>query len=88
MRTSLNEIQLIDKFLHHEMKAEDALVFEAGTIVNRTLQINIFWQKKVYELLKYYHRKKLKDEAEQIHQRIFNDPAKYSFKENILQLFS
>jgi hypothetical protein len=88
MRTSLNEIRQIEKALQSELTPEDALVFEAKSLINPSLRINIFWQKRIYELLRYYHRKKLKERAEQIHQKIFSDPSKSSFRKNILQLFS
>lgn len=88
MRTSLNEIRQIEKALQSELTPEDALVFEAKSLINPSLRINIFWQKRIYELLRYYHRKKLKERAEQIHQKVFSDPSKSSFRENILQLFS
>lgn len=88
MRTSLNEIRQIEKSLQGELAPENKLVFEARALVNSSLLINIFWQKRIYELLKYYHRKKLKEKAEQIHQRVFSDPSKVSFRKNILQLFS
>lgn len=88
MRTSLNEIRQIEKALQSELTPEDALVFEAKSLINPSLRINIFWQKRIYELLRYYHRKKLKERAEQIHQKVFSDPSKSSFRKNILQLFS
>lgn len=88
MRTSLNEIRQIEKALQSELTPEDALVFEAKSLINPSLRLNIFWQKRIYELLRYYHRKKLKERAEQIHQKVFSDPSKSSFRKNILQLFS
>ena len=86
MRTSLNEIQQIEKFIHHQLPTEDALVFEAKAIVNPSLGRNVFWQKKIHELLRYYHRRKLKDEMEKIHQHVFQTNT--TFRENILHLFT
>ncbi|HEV8512635.1 MAG TPA: hypothetical protein VGQ59_05145 [Cyclobacteriaceae bacterium] len=88
MRTSLNEIQQIEKYLHQELPVEDTLVFEAKAIVNPSLGRNIFLQKKIHELLRFYHRRKIKNEIEKIHRRVFYDPANATFRKNILQFFT
>lgn len=88
MRTSLNDIQQIEKYLHHELSVEDALVFEAKTIISPSLRKNVFWQKKIHELMRYYHRRKLRNEMEQMHHLVFHDPANTTFRKNILQLFT
>ena len=87
MRTSLNDIQLIEKYIHQELPMEDRLVFEAKMIINPFLKKNVFWQKKIHYLLSYYHKRKLKNEMEKIHRLVFNDPANATFRKNILQLF-
>ena len=88
MRTSLNDIQQIEKYIHQELSIEDALIFEAKAIVNPSLGRNIFWQKKIHELLRHYHRRKLRNEMEKVHHRVFHNPAHASFRESILQLFA
>jgi len=88
MRTSLNEIQQIEKYIDQELPMEDALVFEAKAIINPSLGRNTFLQKKIYELLRHYHRRKLRNEMEKIHRLVFHDPANTSFRKNILQLFT
>lgn len=87
MRTSLAEIQQTEKYLLGEMDPGDALVFEARMLSNPLLKMNVFFQKKAYAVLRAYHRKKLKEEAEAIHQLLFNDPAKKDFREKIFQCF-
>jgi len=88
MRTSLNEIQEIEKYIHEELSTEDTLVFDAKTIINPSLRQNLFLQKKIHDLLRLYHRAKLKDEMEKIHQRVFHKPENASFRKNIFQLFN
>lgn len=87
MRTSLAEIQQTEKYLLGEMDPGDALVFEARMLSNPLLKMNVFFQKKVHAVLRVYHRKKLKEEAEAIHQQLFNDPVKKEFREKIFQCF-
>lgn len=87
MRTSLTEIEQTEKFLSGKMVPEDALVFEAKMLSNPLLKMNVFFQQKVYSLVRLYHRKKLKEEAEKAHQHLFHHPDKKEFQETIFQLF-
>jgi hypothetical protein len=87
MRTSLTEIQQTEKFLLGEMNPGDALVFEARMLSKPLLKMNVFFQKKVHAVLRAYHRKKLKEEAEAVHQQFFSDPAKKDFREMIFHCF-
>ena len=87
MRTSLNEIKEIEKFLHHQLDAEESLVFEARLLTNPMLKLNTYLQQKIGQLLLIYHRKKLKEEAETVHQRLFSDPEKADFQQTIMELF-
>ena len=87
MRTSLNEIRQIEKYLLRQLSTEEALVFEARLLTNPVLKANAYLQQKVYQLLRIYHRKKLKEEVEAVHQRLFSDPEKADFQQNIIHLF-
>ena len=87
MRASLNEIKTIEQYLAGQMSTEDTLVLEAIALVNPSLASRIMWQQKIQDVLRLYHRMKLKRKAEEIHTALFNDPSKGSFRKNILQLF-
>jgi len=87
MRTSLNEIKLIDGYIFNSNPAEDALLFEAMVVINPALSMQIAWQKKTHAMVKQYSRKKLKAEIEGAHQKLFNEPAHKNFKQRILRFF-
>jgi hypothetical protein len=87
MRTSLNEIKLIDDHLFNQGTHEDALIFDAMLILNPGLINQIMWQKKTHAIVQQYCRKKLKAEIELVHRQLFNEPAHQSFKQKILRLF-
>jgi hypothetical protein len=87
MRTSLNEICRNEKYLEGGLSTEDRLLFEARILTNPLLKMNLFFQQKTLALVRMYHRKKLKEEAEQAHQRLFSDPAKAAFRHSVLQFF-
>jgi hypothetical protein len=69
------------------MDTQERLVFEAHLITDATLRFHVFLQRRVYSVVKLYHRKKLKEEAERIHQRVFRDPQKRAYQHSITQLF-
>jgi hypothetical protein len=87
MRTSLNEIRHAEKYLFKQLNTEESLLFEAKMLINPLLRLNVSIQKKVYSLIRLYHRKKLKEELETIHENLFNHPDKKEFRESVHQLF-
>jgi hypothetical protein len=87
MKTSWKEIAEAEKYIFSKMNAEDLSSYKARLLVNPMLRLNLFYQEKVYVLVRFYHRKKLKEAAESIHHRLFNDPVKATFQQNIYQFF-
>jgi hypothetical protein len=87
MRTSLNEIKLIEEhILGHEGPAE-ALLFDAMLVLNADLKEQVTWQKKAHELVIEYSRKQLKIEIASVHNQLFGKPENLSFRLQILRLF-
>jgi len=87
MRTSLNEIKQVEKYLFNQLTTEESLLFEARMLTNPMLRLNVRVQEKIYSVLRFYHRKKLKEEFEHIHENLFKDPMKKDFQKSIYQLF-
>lgn len=87
MRTSLNEIKEIEDYLFHFLPKDESLLFEAKLILYPELKQEVAEQKKVYKLVQAYHRKKLKEEIETIHQVLFSEPKYKSFAQKVLNLF-
>jgi hypothetical protein len=88
MRTSLNEIKLIDEHIFNRNTPEDALVFDAMLILNPGLSNQIMWQKKAHAIVQQYGRKKLKAEIEEVHRKLFNEPAHQTFRQRVMGWFS
>jgi hypothetical protein len=88
MRTLLNEIKLIDGHIFNRGGHEDALLFDAMLLLDPCLPEKILWQKKTHAMVRQYGQKKLKAEIEAVHQKLFNEPLHYSFRQKILSLFS
>lgn len=87
MRISLNNTQLIERYLDNMLNPDDRLLFEARLILSPALRMDLYFQKKVYFLVKMYHRKKVKEKMEILHQQIFSDPSDAVYRQNIYQLF-
>jgi hypothetical protein len=88
MRTSLNEIKLIDEHIFKNGLIEDKLLFDAMLILNPALSNQVMWQKKTHALVLQFSRNKLKAEIESVHRQLFNEPKHQSFRQRILSLFS
>jgi hypothetical protein len=88
MRTSLNDIQQIEDFLMKRITGASSLLFEARILTQPELKVNVTLQQKVHHIVKMFHRKKLKQETEQLHRQLFTDPAKADFQKTIFQLFN
>jgi hypothetical protein len=87
MRTSLNEIKLIDEHIFGQGTHGDALLFDAMLILNPGLSEQVMWQKKAHATVRQYGQKKLKAEIEAVHRQLFNDPVHQSFRQRILNWF-
>ena len=88
MRTSLNEIKQTEQFLQGQLTTEDTLLFEAKLLTNPLFKLNMLAQKKVYQLVKLYQRKKIKTEVETASKHVFSDPEKTAFQSTIHNLFN
>ena len=87
MRTSLNEIQTIEAYLHGTLSTSDHLVFEARMLISKELRKNVMLQKKVYELIRHHQRLMIKNEFRQIHARLFHAQENSAIKDQILNFF-
>jgi len=87
MRTSLNEIKLIDDHLFNTGTTEDELLFDAMLILNPALQSQVMWQKKSHFIVQQYSRKKLRAEIKAAHQKLFNENRYKTFRNRIMHFF-
>ncbi len=87
MTTSSNNNRTIEKYLQGEMSPSEKFLFEAQLLINPGLRMEVRAQKKAYTLVRMYHRKKLKEELESVHQQIFSDPEKTIYQQHVYQLF-
>lgn len=87
MKTSLNDIRQTEAYLNEIQPPDEKLVFEARLITQPLLRLNMFFQQKLYRVVRAYHRQQQKEKMESVHRKLFSDPAKKEFQQNICQLF-
>lgn len=87
MRTSLNEIKKIEDYLFERGEVADRLMFDANKIIDKSLWEKVSLQKRVYNMIRWYGRKKLKAEIEAVHYKLFHEPQHSDFKRSILNIF-
>jgi hypothetical protein len=88
MTTSLNEIQAIERHLHKTNDVADSLLFEAKILTQPELSVRVHLQQKIERLVKFFHRKKIKQDLQQIHDNLFADPGKKTFQQQVLKYFT
>ena len=83
----MNNIREIERYIEGTMDRNEAVLFEEKMRSDSLLRLNVSLQEKVLAIIRMYHRKRLKMELEEVHERIFNDPGKVTFKERVMEIF-
>ncbi len=87
MRTSLNNIKLIDDYLLGNMPTADALLFEANILLNAELAGGVSLQKQTHDIIKEYGRQSIRAEIAAVQYKL-NTEAKHSrFMQHIANIF-
>ena len=87
MRTSLNEIQYIEKHLLGQVPDEEALLLEVKMSLSSDLSQKVAIQEEAYSLIRRYGRKKLREEIAFVEKKLFRAPEFRSFRQRIFSLF-
>lgn len=88
MKTSLTEMQQIEKYLYGTADDQDTAVLEVRLLLEPGLKQKLQWQSLTYQLIRSYGRKKLKAEIEAAHHKLFSQPEHISFRRKIYSYFS
>lgn len=88
MRTSLSEIKHIEDFLAGRLSPQEMLLMRAKLLLDPSLRQNVSMLKATYTAVQMYGRRKMKSQLTIIHQKLFTDPGKQNYREQIFKLFS
>ena len=84
----MNNIVEIERYIEGRMEPTEAVLFEEKMQGDALLKLNVTLQRKVLALVRMYHRKRLRMELEEVHERLFNDPGKVTFRERVARIFT
>ena len=87
MRTSLNNLKLVDDHLLGVSTPQNSLLLQAKVILNPALNDEIYWHKQTHNLVQQYGRKQLRAEIEAVHQKLFTQPRHLGFRQSIFRFF-
>jgi len=87
MRTSLNEIRLLEDYIQQRLPTEDKLLLEAKFILDEDLQERLSLQMRCYQLIQQYGREKTREQLQRVEQEIFSQPVHRRFVQKIKQYF-
>ncbi|GEM_PF-3583903 len=88
MRTSLIEIERIDRWLFNKHLPEERLLMEAELQLDEQLRLRVSQQKAAQHLVWQYGRKKLKQEIKMVEKRLFDSVQHRSFQNQIKSIFN
>lgn len=89
MRTSLNEIRNIELQLQEPQKSpEEDLIWKAKLLIDPELNNKVKWQVKAYQLVRYFGRKSLKKDLNDLHHNLMVNPAHKHFQVRVQEIFS
>lgn len=88
MKTSWNDISLIENFVNGNLDPNEELLFRARLQVDPVLRLNVMAQKKIYRLIRIFSRKKLYKELDAVHTTMFNSADHVLFQQKIADLFT
>ncbi len=87
MRTSLNNIKLIDEYLLGNMPTADGLLFEVNILLNAELAGDVALQKQTHDIIKVYSRQSIKAEIAAAQHKLNTDAKHSRFKQLIVNVF-
>lgn len=83
----MNETQQIDRYIQGTMKPEEKLWMDASCMMDETLYDKVRWQRMTYVVIQHYGRQKLKEEIDQIQQRLFSETRFSQFRNKLKTIF-
>ncbi|MBK0380642.1 hypothetical protein [Mucilaginibacter segetis] len=87
MRTSLNNIKIIDDYLSGCMPHGDALLFEAKMLLNNDLSKDVAVQGVTNKIIRQYGRQCLKAEIIAVQAKLAAEPKHKAYIQRIAKLF-
>lgn len=73
MRTSLLELEQMDRYLLQQLDASEQMLFEAKLILDPELHGNLRVHRKVHALIRWFARSQQKERLQRLHEQLMHD---------------
>lgn len=83
----MNELREMEEFLSGTMKPGETLLFRARLLLNPGLRRSVSLLRRCHAVIRWYGRKELKEKIQSVHNRVFTDPSRTTYRSSIEQLF-
>ena len=83
----MSETEELENYLAKKQMSEDYLITEARLLINKEFHKKLYWQKQTYSLIQHFGRKKLKEEIETVHAKLFTEKKFEKFRQKISFIF-
>jgi len=87
MKTSLNNIRVIEKFLDGSLSHDESLKFLTKMSSDQGFRNILNLHQSALALLRMYHRKKLKVILEDVHHKMMTNPLNATLAQDIKNIF-
>lgn len=84
----MSEISAIENYLAGTLNPADRLLMEAQLLINSDLKEKVVQQQEVYDLVKLHGRRRLKQELETVHAKLFSEKRFEGFRKKIMRVFT
>lgn len=88
MKTSWNDIELIERYLDGLLRGAELIAFQARLEKESALKADIRAQAEVRSLVRRHHILGMRTRAKHLHQLLYNDPARRQLRRAIEALFN
>lgn len=87
MRTSLNELRKLEKYLQKQLNPQDQLLLDAQLLLDKDLKDNLCLQQKCYRLINAYGRAQLRSQLNRVEEELFSQPVHKKFMQQVSAYF-
>lgn len=84
----MNDTKQIEDYLNGTLSPEEHLLMQARLLTEPSLNEQMLWQQRSYELVRAYARQQLRAEIASIQKRLFTESRFSSFKKRIQSIFN
>lgn len=84
----MSDLVKTEKYLLGELGAGEALLYQAEMAINHRLKADTFYHRLIHRAVRLYHRRQIKEAIVLAGERLFNDPRRDRFRNEVMKNFN